>query len=395
MAWSTFASINPSAFVTAGAVALWVGLLNHRDKADVSRDWLVAIGWAALVLPRRDGLIWACLTLAIALAATDRSAIDWWRWLRSSPRVVIGVSTLVTVVWGATSGSRTSQMVAFAPLIIVGAEAVRWWLARPDLTPSTKWIGVGGLSALGMAAMAALLAGRPGGWDTDLAVDVVAQTDDNLVEAIGVLGWLDTPVPWVAVYMWLMLVGALIAVALLSGLRTLGWATLLVATTVLTSWVFELYQGNQTATYWQGRYSIPLLVGVPILLTLDAARAADVAGPFLRRINLLVGAGARLDPQHRGLVGGTPIRGRNTRVPPALAVGPRDPADSTDRAVDRPCHPDDRGADVGHRRASRVRRCRRPIACSRCPLQRPQATLSFGSRTCPNGSDCSTSATNR
>ena len=292
MAWSVFATINPSSFVTAGAVALWVGLLG-RARPAINQS-LVAVGWAALALPRRDGLIWAVVTLAIALAATDRSAIEWWRSLGVPVRTVIGISTLATIIWGATSDARTSQMIVLAPLLIVATEAGRWWWERPDNTLRARYLGLAGGSIIGAVALALLLSRRPGGWDTNVAVDVMAQTDDNLVEAIGVLGWLDTPVPWFAVFLWLILVGVLIGVALLSGLRTVVWAGVLAVTTVATSWVFELYQGNNSATYWQGRYSIPLLIGIPMLLTLDTERIAGAAAGFLRRVDVMVGGGALL-----------------------------------------------------------------------------------------------------
>ena len=245
-------------------------------------------------LPRRDGLVWACITVAIALAATDRSVVEWWRSLRVPNRAVIGATTLATIAWGVTSGSRTSQAVILAPLIIAAGAAASWWWERPDLARRAKWGGIGAATALGLVALAVLVSFRPGGWDTDLAVDVVAQTDDNLVEAIGVLGWLDTAVPSVAVFLWLVLIGALITVGLLSGLRAIGWASLLAGTTVVTSWVFELHQGNDTGTYWQGRYSIPLLIGIPILLTLDTGRVAETAAAFLRRVDVFVAGGALL-----------------------------------------------------------------------------------------------------
>ncbi len=209
-------------------------------------------------------------------------------------RAVIGVSTLTAVVWGVTNDSRTSQMVALAPLIIVASEAARWWWTRPDLTRRTKYSAAGAAIVVGVTALAVLLSRRPGGWSTDVAVEVIGQTDENLVEAIGVLGWLDTLVPWFAVYLWLILIGVLIAVAMLSGLRTLGWAAVLAATTVVTSWIFELYQGSNSATYWQGRYSLPLLIGIPMLLTLETDRVATPLRDFLGRADRLVAGGALL-----------------------------------------------------------------------------------------------------
>ena len=39
-----------------------------------SAGWLIAFGWAALALPRRDGLIWACVALVVALGYSGRTA---------------------------------------------------------------------------------------------------------------------------------------------------------------------------------------------------------------------------------------------------------------------------------------------------------------------------------
>ena len=84
-----------------------------------SAAWLTAFGWAAVALPRRDGLIWACLALVIALGHSGRTAAEWWRSLGVGPRIVVAISTIVTVGWGITNDSRVSRFVAVAPLIVV------------------------------------------------------------------------------------------------------------------------------------------------------------------------------------------------------------------------------------------------------------------------------------
>ena len=119
MAWSVFANVNPSAMAISGAIALWAGLLYGGARPASSAAWLTAFGWAALALPRRDGLIWACLALVVALGHGGRTAAEWWRSLGVGPRVVIAVSTVVTVGWGITNDSRVSRFVAVAPLIVV------------------------------------------------------------------------------------------------------------------------------------------------------------------------------------------------------------------------------------------------------------------------------------
>jgi len=63
-----------------------------------------------------------------------------------------------------------------------------------------------------------------------------------------------------------------------------GGAAAVITVGVVAAWVFELYQGSPTGTYWQGRYTLPLLAGAPIVL--GAARLR----PEVER-RLAVGAG--------------------------------------------------------------------------------------------------------
>ena len=85
------------------------------------------------------------------------------------------------------------------------------------------------------------------------------------------------------------------------------WAVCLLVVTVVASWVFELYTGDTTGTYWQGRYSLPLLVGIPMMLALGGVNAASG-----RRVAVAVGASAPRRAQ-RGGVGRRPTVGRRHR----------------------------------------------------------------------------------
>jgi hypothetical protein len=182
---------------------------------------------------------------------------------------VIGVSTAITVAWGVTSDSRTSQLVAVAPVAVVVAELARVRLRR---APDDARVGIWTIgAAVGIVAWLLLVSTRPGGWDTDLTVTIIGQTDDNFVEAIGRLGWLDAPLPTPIVFGWLVLLGTLVAYASMSNRRAMCTAGIVTAVAIVSSWTFELLQGNETGTYWQGRYSLPLVVGIPLLLVHSAA----------------------------------------------------------------------------------------------------------------------------
>jgi hypothetical protein len=280
MAWSIMSAVNPSAFAIAGAVALWVAAVVTGDRS----RWLEAVGWASLAMSRRDGLVWAALILAIHLVADDVAFTDWVRRLGRRPAVLVAASTLVTIGWGVSSDSSTSRLVVLAPAAVAVAEAVR--RVRALGRTARTGLAAGGIGATVIAWPILIGALRTGGWDTALFLRVVEQTDDNFVEAIGRLGWLDTPLPAFALFGWLLLSGMLVAV---SG-RTWLAASVVAALAVVTAWSFELLQGNQTGTYWQGRYSLPLLVGVPILLV----RRIDVDARSARRIATVVAFGALL-----------------------------------------------------------------------------------------------------
>lgn len=299
MAWATMATVNPSSFGTAGAVALWCALLAPPLRP-ATAGWLAALGWAALALPRRDGLIWACVILVVALAATDVSVVDWWRRLAVGPRLVIALSSVATLIWGATNGQRVSQMVLLTPLLVVAAVPARIvWLREGTTRARRVGIVVAGGAAATVTALV-VIAARPGGWDGALARAVSEQTGDNLVEAIGVLGWLDTRLPTLAILLAAGAVGVLVAVALTDRPHRVTLALVVLAAAIATSWVFELFQGNPSGQYWQGRYSLPLLAGVPIALTSGAPdrdrerRAGALAGGgMLLVLNVAAWAGAR------------------------------------------------------------------------------------------------------
>ncbi|HET9547612.1 MAG TPA: DUF2142 domain-containing protein [Desertimonas sp.] len=300
MAWSIFGVVSPSAMAISGAVALWTGLLFTDPRPAETAGWITAFGWAALALPRRDGLIWACVALVVALGYRQRTTSDWWRSLGLGPRCVIAVSTIVTVGWGLTNDSRISRLVALAPLIVVAAETVRWWWRTQATTPRRRLATLVVLGTAGCVAAAGVIAKRPGGWDRDLTVRVIGETGNNLVEAIGVLGWLDTVPPAAALALSVGAVGVLGAASLLAEGKAMSWATALLLATIVASWVFELYGGNTTGTYWQGRYSLPLLAGIPLLLgtakvpAAVAARVARCAGIVaLVVVNVVAWAAAR------------------------------------------------------------------------------------------------------
>jgi hypothetical protein len=93
-------------------------------------------------------------------------------------------------------------------------------------------------------------------------------------QAIGTFGWLDTPSPNVVVWTWTGLLTALLVIAVaLGGRRWKLSLALCAVTTVVVPPLIEASQVEVQGLVWQGRYTLPLAMGLPIM----AGRAADLS----------------------------------------------------------------------------------------------------------------------
>jgi len=283
MAWFMFATVNPNGLTIAGGLAVWSGLsalappgTTASIVAGRSAAWVTAIGWAALVLSRRDGLIWGALILAIALLAMSTGLRSLSQQIGSGPLALTGVSTLVTLAWAARSDTNDARALFLTPLVpIVAVFARRAWWKLADRSAVLRW-AVCGLTAFGaVVMMIAVMSTRANGFDRLVLRLVIGETGTSLRQAIGVLGWLDTPVPTSAMFLCVLAIGALVGAAVLGDERQIGAGMVAVLSAgVLISWTLTMLQNNDFGVYWQGRYYLPLLVGIPIIgarLRLDPA----------------------------------------------------------------------------------------------------------------------------
>ena len=285
MAWFMFATVNPNGLTIAGGLAGWTGLSalappggSARLLTGRSAAWLTAAGWAALVLSRRDGLIWGALILALALLVMSVGLRVLAQRIGSGPLVLIGVSTLATLAWAARSDTNDARALFLTPLVPTAAVLARrvWWKLA-DRRAALRW-AVCGLAALGgVLMMIAVMSTRANGFDRLVLRLVIGETGTSLRQAIGVLGWLDTPVPTSVMFLCVLAIGALVGAAVLGDERQVGAGMVAVlGAGVLVSWTLTMLQNNDFGVYWQGRYYLPLLVGIPVLgarLRLDPAAA--------------------------------------------------------------------------------------------------------------------------
>ena len=95
IAWFTFGTVNPSAVAIGGGLALLAGLLtvDRRPRADL----LAVAGWVAVVLPRRDGPLWATVVVVAACALTAARPSEMWARLCAPWRWAVPLAVLIAV----------------------------------------------------------------------------------------------------------------------------------------------------------------------------------------------------------------------------------------------------------------------------------------------------------
>jgi Predicted membrane protein (DUF2142) len=220
-------SINPSGVEIAAAIGVWAsGALlaqtgaHHVDCRLVNRLGVAAV---ALALARPLGPLWLVITAAIlALVAGVACLRALWGSMRV--RVWAGVIVGATVVhlgWNVWAGTYDAQHYAGSP------------------------------SPLSISEIARATTGK--GYSL-------------LQQMVGVFGWLDTPAPAATIVIWILAVGALVGIAvILSSRRWMVALGLVAGLTVVLPIVLEGMQVRQIGFQWQGRYTLPLAVGLPVL----------------------------------------------------------------------------------------------------------------------------------
>lgn len=212
-------TMNPSGLFVSAAIALWTGLLVAGEEYRSDATWLAVAGASIMLLTRNDGPVFVS---AIAALVTVTYGLRWLgRFVRASTtsqRAVAGSSVTFGVGWA----------------LLVGAELVK----VPVDLPASNW---------------------------RLAAMVVNRTGSHLREAFGVLGWLDTTLPDTAYVVWLMCAGALVLLAWASNCNGRRGLAVACVACVLLPFIFEYARARNVGLYWQGRYQLPLFVGVVLL----------------------------------------------------------------------------------------------------------------------------------
>lgn len=221
------AVVNPNGLEIAAATAVWVGLMALVGEDEPpSRGFLVLLTavTSALLVARPISVFWAGLSLGVVLLLASGNRLR---------------------VLARDRGVRVAALVVAAVAAVEGA-----------------WV-------LGTQSGALHLARADGQISRAEALRRVLQPSHVkglAVQLIGDFGWKDTPSPTVTVLLW---TGAALAVVVV-GLLTSSWrhravTVLALVLCVAVPAVLEALALPRLGPWWQGRYTLPLAVGIPLL----------------------------------------------------------------------------------------------------------------------------------
>jgi hypothetical protein len=222
-------TVNPAGFEIAAAFTFWTACLALvLDRRPVTTSALVqaVVGGGLLITTRSTGPVWAVAILLITLIAAPRGR---WREVLRHRRIWWFVG--VTVAFCAAAGG--------------------WLLAHPSVVTTEN-------AYPQLASLRAAVLG------------VLGNAQPYLLNMIGDYGWLDSPSPPVTFIAWYAMVGAVLLIALSA--RRAGRRRIAVALTFLgtaaSPLILQVPTAADTGLIWQGRYALPVAIGVPLLAAL-------------------------------------------------------------------------------------------------------------------------------
>lgn len=296
--------------------------------------WYAAVGWPARVLPPTAALyamrIVSALTFgalaAVAAVALARAGGRRWAWVGlalalppiavhvaggvnpSGTEIAAGVAlwaTSAALLTGARAPADVARWVAagivlavtrpLGPVLAVGIPVGAWLvLGRRDggsgwrgLVPTRAALTVVGVAIAGMAwnVWRGTLSAFSGIPEEGLGtLDVVRQSlglvPERLDQMVGVLGWADVVLPrWVVVGWYAVLAALLVAVVRRVDARALLALAGIGVVTLLVPVLADLRSADEIGLVWQGRYTLPVAAGLPILggLLVDRDRSGATA----------------------------------------------------------------------------------------------------------------------
>ncbi|WP_186760157.1 DUF2142 domain-containing protein [Arthrobacter alpinus] len=221
--------INPNSIEIAATLAAFCALLAVLDHAHSLRSRLpeiaiVAVSTVVLANTRSVSLLWLLCAVVTALM--------FFGW--SSLKRMLGNRNVLVAI-------------GFA---VVGVVLGLYWMAVSMNAPASSGTAPEGI-----------INPAPGVAPYQAFITMLDRTFDFLNQYIGVVGWLDTPVPSGVFGFWSMLFIATLLLSMLARPRKLTYAMLVsLAALVLVPAILQALLVTTVGFIWQGRYSMPLVL---------------------------------------------------------------------------------------------------------------------------------------
>jgi hypothetical protein len=216
--------VNPSSLEISAGIALFAALFPLvTQPGPVARPLVHAAGLSAVLLAqaRTPGPLWLA---------------------------ILGLGLVVLTPW---SRLRT----------LARDRAVRWWLG-----PIAIFAILSAVYTVAFKASEVVPSGASYTMWNAFKIMFTLDYLNYLVEAIGVLGWVDSPLPSPAYIVWLIALGGVVAAAFVGGHKRERWTIVLLGVlgfNILT--LAQAYVASRSGLVMQGRYLWPILSSIPVL----------------------------------------------------------------------------------------------------------------------------------
>jgi hypothetical protein len=259
----TMTVVAPNGLEMAAGVALWaaLGAMAHSDYDRINwQEAGTAVVAASLLLTLRSlGPLWALFILVAALLAWPRLGQMLWRWAKT--RTGIASARLLTAVAVGSIGWIVSQR-----SLVIGRSA------------AVDYIRLGErLSTAG------------------------AQIPQWILQWIGAFPYRNQPAPLIVYAAYVVLFGVLLTLAVRRGdLRIRAAILFVLVASVMTPYVITVATLEDFGSAWQGRYALPFILGLGVIVGGALAPATGMRG---RQALCVVGIGLVTVGQVASVVG--------------------------------------------------------------------------------------------
>lgn len=241
------ATVNPSPVEIVAAISLWTsGLVLAVTPLGNSLVPVLlrrcAVAASVLVVTRQLSPLWVAIIAMILLAVAGRHRVSELIARRDARlwALLVFVTTALSTAWTILAGSLGN--------------------GYPDVPERTLVDGIKGS---------------------------ILRIPYRTEQMIGIFGWLDTRAPWFTYVAYFACVGVIILLGLVASRRRgLMLVLLTLGVAVVVPVAIEGSQATRYGYIWQGRYTLPLAVGVPLVAMLVTGLRGQVPEDVTRRLGL-------------------------------------------------------------------------------------------------------------